>query len=146
MVALVEDFCGRSELVAEPAQGFDLRIIEDSRDFVIVTNERLDLVYANASAVELIDRSGANSVEDMFTDRSVPVVRENAIPAALRDGFWAGLARLRVDDRELAVSLHVTSHPILDGKLITIHARDLSDFIRMEQTRVRLAMHSRADV
>jgi hypothetical protein len=145
MVALVEDFFGSSELVAEPAHGFDLGILEDSRDFVVVTNERLDLVYANACADELIEQSGAYSVEEIFTDRSVPIVRETAIPAALRDGFWSGLARLRVGGQELAVSLHVTSHPILDGKLIIVHARDLSDFMRMEQTRVSLAMRSRVD-
>lgn len=143
-MTVAEEFFEGNGRIGQLVNGFDLGFLEHSSDFVVVTNEDLDLIYANDAADQLIEESTAVSVEDLLVQRFASVAREIAIPTAMRDGFWSGFARLKIGKLEVPFSLHITKLSSFGGGLAVIHGRDISGFAKIEQVRMRLALSSSA--
>ena len=124
-------------------------IIETSTDFVATASPQGQFRYFNRTARRLFglgddDDPCQHRIAQSHPTRSAQRVLEEGIPAAIRDGTWAGETEyLTRDGREIPHTQVITAHPGPDGAvaLLSIVARDISERKRNEellQARLRL--------
>jgi len=123
----------------EEAQARLVAILEATPDMVGIADPGQRPVYVNASGRRML---GVGADEDLsataVSDYYLPAERERistvAIPAAIRDGVWAGeSAFLARDGREVPVSQVIIAHKDVSGNLqyLSTIARDITE--RKEQ-------------
>ena len=130
---------------AEEAHVRMTRILEATTDLVSIITAEGQILFMNAAGRRML---GMESRElDFHFSRMHPewaneIVLKEAVPAAIRDGYWQGeTALLHSDGHEIPVSQVVLSHKRADGavEFLSSIMRDLSDRKREEITRIEWA-------
>lgn len=120
-------------------------ILEATSDFVAVYDETGASIYANAAARALIGYGGgmdAGNVLAGHPDWARDIVRDEAWPAAERDGIWQGeTAMLGQDGGEIPVSQVIIAHRDDGGRVqyFSTIARDIRDRKAYEHRIAHLA-------
>ncbi len=127
-------------------------VVEDSPDFVCITDILGRPLYFNRSVRELLgcregfERLESCRIDDLFVAESSRLVHDEGIPAALARGIWNGETGIRrADGSELPVSQIILAPRGEDGRprfLATV-CRDISDRKKVEQTLQTLALHEK---
>jgi diguanylate cyclase (GGDEF)-like protein/PAS domain S-box-containing protein len=147
IIAVVADLTDRRR--TEAAQQQLTEIIETTTDCVVITNVPGRGFYINQAGRRMLaiglneDVSGVN-LPDLYPAETRPVIINEAMPAAVRDGGWSGETVLASrDGREIPVSMVMIAHKGSEGhvEFFSIIARDISDQKRFQAQLVRLASH-----
>ncbi len=123
------------------------RILEATPDVVGITDLEGHVLYLNRAAREMTGlREDASvlskNISDLHPGWAYEIVRQEGIPAALRDGAWEGeTALLGSDGREIPVSQLILSHTRKDGTVDSLSTimRDISERKREEVARIEWA-------
>ena len=123
-----------------------VRILEATPDLVSFASAEGQVLFVNAAGRKML---GLGPDEPLFPHLSAAhpewaneIVLKEAVPAAIRDGYWQGeTAVLTRDGREIPVSQVLLSHVGADGKteFLSTIMRDLSDRKREEVARIEWA-------
>ncbi len=114
-------------------------ILESTSDFVSTSTPDARLTYMNSAGRRLLGlENGANMrnmrIQDTHPDWAFEIVRDEGVPAAIRDGIWTGdTAVLNSRGEEIPVSQVIMSHKSPEGEL-----EYLSTIIRDISTRKRI--------
>ncbi len=127
--------------LAEQARLRLVAILEATTDYVAMADPEGRLLYANGAARQLIGLAGDEELHDrslwkFFTPETAAGLREQAVPAALRDGAWSGETALQGRAGEVVpASLVILAHRSSDGALefLSMIARDVRERRRFEQ-------------
>jgi PAS domain S-box-containing protein len=125
---------------AEEARARLAAILEATPDYVSILDADGRRIYVNRAGRAMLGRGFDEDVSDMTIYDNRPqwardVIRNEAIPAALRDGFWAGeTALLSLDGREIPISAVLLAHRGPDGEVeyFSIIGRDITELKRAE--------------
>ncbi|MBI4013345.1 MAG: response regulator, partial [Candidatus Rokubacteria bacterium] len=128
---------------AEETQERLTTILETTSDFVAIGYADGRVAYYNRAARRMLGIGEDEDLEyiripDTQPDWANRIVREEGIPAAIRDGIWSGeTALLSRDGREIPVSQVIIVHKAPDGsvKYLSTIARDLTERKRAEATQ-----------
>lgn len=111
------------------------KVVEATSDFVVTTDTRGRLLYANGAMRRLLgipERAELRASSHSWLDAQI---LEVGIPAAVREGIWRGEASLTgARGRTVQVSAVITGHRSGDGRVqsVSIIARDITERKRME--------------
>ncbi|MGK2915134.1 MAG: EAL domain-containing protein [Porticoccaceae bacterium] len=130
----------------EAAQARMIAILEATTDFVVMTDANAKPVYINASGRSMLGLAVPEDVQttaiaDYVVARERNRLATEIIPAALRDGIWAGeTVMIARDGHEVPVSQVVIAHRDADGtaQYLSTIARDISQHRLQEQHIMRL--------
>ena len=127
-------------------------VVEQSSDFIGVCDPEGTPLYVNEAGLRLmglpdLDAACAVHFTEYFAERDRSIVRDKALPACERDGYWEGeLTFRRFDDgREFPVLYNIFPVTTAEGRTIgyATVTRDLTDNKRAEdalrETLTRLA-------
>lgn len=117
-------------------------ILEATSDFIASGNLDGSLNYLNSSARKIFgfaeDEDFANfTIPKTHPNWSYEIVRDQGIPAAIRDGVWVGeTAFLSHNKQEIPVSQLIIAHKSADGhvKMLSTVARDITQQKQIEAT------------
>lgn len=154
VMAIIRDISDRKR--AEAAQKRLIDILETTSDFVGTADMQGRALYINRAGRAMLGLKSNEDVTGIPISALHPewvqkIVREKAIPAAIREDIWQGeTAFLSRDGREIPVSQVIIVHKSADGtpEYISTVARDISDRKATEEKlkkKARLAAF-RADV
>ncbi len=138
-VAIKQDVTERER--AQDTQARLVAILEATTDYVGIADADGRTLYLNAGGRrmrgigEAEDVSGA-PVEDRHPEWALALLRDEAIPTAIRDGVWRGETAFRTrEGREIPVSQVILAHKGPDGtvRFLSTIARDLTDWKRAEE-------------
>jgi PAS domain S-box-containing protein len=131
---------------AEEAQVRMTRILEATTDLVSMTTAEGQMLFMNAAGRKMLGMEARESLDFHFShmhpEWANEIVLKEAVPSAIRDGYWKGeTALLHSDGHEIPVSQVVLSHKRADGavEFLSSIMRDLSDRKREEITRIEWA-------
>jgi len=131
---------------AEEAQARLTRILEATTDFVGMATIEGACFYLNKAGRKMLglteDEPLSLTISQAHPEWANEIVLKEAIPTAVRDGYWKGeTALLHRDGHEFPVSQVVLSHAGTDGtvEFISTIIRDLSDRKRAEIARIEWA-------
>ena len=132
---------------AEEAQARLTRILEATTDYVGLGTVDGRPLYINAAGRKMIGVEPEEALDFHVThshpDWANEILLKEAIPTAIRDGYWQGENAMRhhVTGREFPVSQVVLAHRDADGKVefLSTIVRDLSDRKREEIERIEWA-------
>ncbi|MGH7551625.1 MAG: PAS domain S-box protein, partial [Longimicrobiales bacterium] len=148
VIGLVEDITERK--VAEEAQRRLTAILENTPDFVGTADSVGRALYVNRGGREMSGISEEEAlrrvIPDFHPSWAAKLIMEQAIPAALRDGVWAGeSALLRSDGREIPVSQVILAHrgPKGEVEFLSTVIRDITERKRLEEAQRFLLEASR---
>ena len=141
---LVTDISERR--AAEDAQARYLRILEATTDFVGMATTDGQPFYINAAGRKMLG-IGPNEPLDFHLSKTHPawaneIIQSEAIPTAVRDGYWSGEnAMLHRDGHEFPISQVLVSHRRPDGtvEFLSTIIRDLSNRKREEIEHIEWA-------
>lgn len=136
----VEDITKRKQ--AEEERANLTAILEATSDIVATANVDQQLSYLNSAARKILgfgeDEDFANfTISNTHPDWAYEIIRNEGIPAAIRDGVWVGeTAFLSHDGRSIPVSQLLIAHKSPDGsvKLLSTIARDITEQKQIEAT------------
>jgi PAS domain S-box-containing protein len=136
---LIRDITRRKQ--AEEAQARFAAILEATTDFVGMADREERPLHLNRAGRKMLGRDEQGDLCDDSIFACHPewvqkILREEAIPAARRDGAWSGeTALLGPDGREIPVSQVVLAHKSAGGdvEFISTIARDITQRKRMEE-------------
>jgi PAS domain S-box-containing protein len=119
-------------------------ILKATSDFVGMGDPEGNALYVNRSGRRMIGLGEDEDVSrlripDFHPPESYALIREKALPAALRDGIWQGETELLGrDGRRIPVSQVIMAHRTPDGQLIYLSTimRDLTE-LRNAQEAIR---------
>ena len=125
----------------EEAQARLVAILEATTDLVGIADKQGHPIYLNASGRRMLGvGAGEDLAATVLSEYHVLAERERistmALPAAIRDGVWAGESTfLARDGREVPVSQVVIAHNDADGNLqyLSTIARDVTEQKRTEE-------------
>ncbi|MBD1803921.1 PAS domain S-box protein [Microcoleus sp. FACHB-SPT15] len=137
---VVEDISERK--LAEEERDKLIDILEAASDFIASSSVNQQVRYLNGAARKLFgfaqDENFTNfSISDAHPDWAFEIVRDEGIPAAVKDGFWLGEnAFLSHDGREIPISQLLIAHKRADGsvKMFSTIARDITQQKQVEAT------------
>ncbi|MFB8792187.1 MAG: PAS domain S-box protein [Potamolinea sp.] len=117
-------------------------ILEATSDFIASANLNGQLSYINSSGRKIFglteDEDCANfTIPKAHPNWAYEIVRDQGIPAAIRDGVWVGeTAFLRHNKQEIPVSQLIIAHKSADGsvKMLSTVARDITQQKQIEAT------------
>ncbi|HWI53447.1 MAG TPA: EAL domain-containing protein [Symbiobacteriaceae bacterium] len=141
---VAKDITQRRE--AEVAQARLAAVLEATTDFVTQTLPDGKVLYLNSAARTVVggaDRE-PRSVTDLFTPKSLALIRQVGMPTALRSGSWSGEAVWRSGTgAEIPVSQVILAHKGADGEVeyLSTIARDIGERKRFEAKLAHLAAH-----
>ncbi|MBI4928563.1 MAG: PAS domain-containing protein [Anaerolineae bacterium] len=125
------------------AEDFQVRlteIIESTPDVVATFRADLKLTYLNWAGRDLLglhtDHPARYDLQHFGPAWAIELIQREAIPAALRIGFWTGeAALLAADGSEVPVSLVVLAHPSSSAEVeyLSLVARDIREMRRMQR-------------
>ncbi|MGB5104764.1 MAG: GAF domain-containing protein, partial [Steroidobacteraceae bacterium] len=123
----------------EEAQARLVAILEATTDLVATADPGQHVAYANASGRRMLsvgadEDLSASMVSDFFAPAEREHILTEGIPAAIRDGVWAGeTVLLSSDGREIPVSQVIIAHKDAKGSVqyLSTIARDITE--RKEQ-------------
>lgn len=121
-------------------------VLEAATDFVASADMDGHLVYMNRAGRRVVGIEANADVSHLeitsfYAPEAQALIREQAIPVALREGVWSGEVDLiGHDGQEVPVSLLILAHRVPDGSatFISSIARDIGDRKRAEAERLRL--------
>lgn len=120
--------------IAEESRARLAATLEATSDFVAICDHKGQLVYVNTAARRLAGTAMANghgsSIFAMHPEWVHDFIRQDALPAAVRDGTWQGeSAVLAADGSEIPVSQVIISQRGADGRVqyYSTIARDISE-------------------
>lgn len=120
-----------------------ISIVESSSDFIGVTTIDGQAIYLNAAGMKLVELQNLEQVKsktmfDFFTPEDTNILREEILPATMRDGLWQGEFRLRNFQTGENIPIDFTLFTVKDPEtgepvgLATV-TRDISDRKRAEE-------------
>lgn len=123
------------------------RILEATPDIVGIADLEGNVLYLNRAARDIAGlREDASILSrrlgDLHPGWAYEIVKQEGIPAAIRDGAWEGeTALLASDGREIPVSQLILSHARKDGTVDSLSTimRDISERKREEVARIEWA-------
>ncbi len=127
-------------VVSEGTQARLLTILEQTTDYVAMADAEGRMLYLNPAGRELLGLGPDDDVSQrsLCQQCDPPVkakIRNEAIPAAIRDGVWAGETLLHDrDGRDIHVSQVIIAHRGADGEV-----ENLSTILRDTTEQVRTA-------
>mgnify|MGYP001109112358 FL=1 len=127
-------------VVSEGMQARLLAILEETTDYVAMTDATGNMLYLNPAGRALLGLGPTDDISGMkLCDNSDPAVRDRiwgeAVPTAIRDGLWTGESSLRDRaGREIHVSQVIIAHRGKDGQV-----ENLSTILRDTTEKVRTA-------
>jgi PAS domain S-box-containing protein len=131
---------------AEEAQVRMTRILEATTDLVSMITAEGQILFLNAAGRKMLGIEAREPLSSHFSQMhpewANEIVLKEAVPSAIRDGYWQGeTALLHKDGHEIPVSQVVLSHKRADGavEFLSSIIRDLSDRKREEITRIEWA-------
>lgn len=131
---------------AEDAQQRLTRILEATTDCVGMANAEGQAIYLNAAGRKMlglpIEGPLNLHLSALHPDWANEIVLKEAVPTAIREGYWRGeTALLHQDGHEFPVSQVILSHLGEDGRVefLSTIVRDLSDRKREEIARIEWA-------
>ena len=149
VIAMLQDVTERKE--AEETQRRLNDIIEATPDLVGIADLEHKIVYLNEAGRSLtgfgMDESTRISIDDFHPPNVARMVREQAIPAAMREGVWAGETQLKSRSGEIIpVSEVILAHKRHDGQVVYLSTvmRDITHRKRLELAQQFLLEVSRA--
>ncbi len=143
MSGIVVDINARKR--AEAEIGRLLRIIEATPDWVFTSEANGTVLYVNTAMLEGWGIPGevaawsGRSIEEFLTPTNARRLRDEAVPAALRDGIWQGEVALTMPTgQERPTALVVLAHrdEELDTAILSFILRDLSMQKQAEEKRM----------
>lgn len=152
-IGTITDITERKQ--AEKEQARLVAILEATTDFVGIASTDGESTYLNHAAIEMVgltpeDISRGLHIRDLCAPSHHKMQFEEALPTAIRDGFWSGESMVITrDGREIPISQVIIAHRGEDGTLeyLSTIARDISDRKRTEKTllHIRAAVDSTSD-
>lgn len=120
--------------------------LEATTDFVAITGPRGDLLYANAARCRVLglESGGGCTMFDGHTEWASAKLKNEAIPAAIREGTWSGeLSIIGQDGLEIPVSKVIIAHRGPEGEVqfLSTIARDISERKQLEHELAYRASH-----
>jgi twitching motility protein PilJ len=120
-----------------------ISIVESSSDFIGVAAIDGQAIYLNAAGMKLVELQNLEQVKsktmfDFFTPEDTNILREEILPATMRDGLWQGEFRLRNFQTGENIPIDFTLFTVKDPEtgepvgLATV-TRDISDRKRAEE-------------
>ncbi|XZN91146.1 MAG: PAS domain S-box protein [Microcoleus sp.] len=120
-----------------------ISIVESSSDFIGVAAIDGQAIYVNAAGMKLVELQNMEQVKsktmfDFFTPEDTKILREEILPATMRDGLWQGEFRLRNFQTDENIPIDFTLFTVKDPEtgepvgLATV-TRDISDRKRAEE-------------
>lgn len=128
-------------VLSEGMQARLLAILEETTDYVAMADVEGNMLYLNPAGRALLGLGPADDISRVkLCENSDPDVRDRiwseAIPAAIRDGLWAGESTLRDHaGRGLHASQVIIAHRGTDGQVENLSTilRDTTEKVRTEQ-------------
>ncbi len=116
-----------------------LAIIEATPDFVGTADPEGRPLFLNRAGIAMLGRESPESIFDLHPEWAARKVREEGIPAALRDGSWSGETAFLREGREIPLSQVIIAHKGSDDAVyLSTVARDISRIKEQEQRIGRL--------
>lgn len=123
-----------------------IAIIEATTDFVGITDQGGRVLYINNTGRELLGITadhdlGALNAADLQSPAARKLVREQGVPAAMRDGVWSGETDLLLPGgRTIPISQVIVAHKTAHGSVdfFATIARDISERKRAEEEKAAL--------
>ncbi|WP_341730922.1 PAS domain S-box protein [Microcoleus sp. EPA2] len=120
-----------------------ISIVESSSDFIGVAAIDGQAIYLNPAGMKLVELQNMEQVKsktmfDFFTPEDTNILREEILPATMRDGLWQGEFRLRNFQTGENIPIDFTLFTVKDPEtgepvgLATV-TRDISDRKRAEE-------------
>lgn len=138
-LALIADITARKEV--EDTRDRLAEILQATPDLVgIFTVDGIG-IYLNSAGrdmlgVEVDDMPSPFPVWEYHPEPDRTRMRDQVLPAAIRDGYWSGEVKFRArDGREIPVSMVIVAHRTADGRVdhLSTIARDLTDQKTLEE-------------
>jgi diguanylate cyclase (GGDEF)-like protein/PAS domain S-box-containing protein len=136
-VGILRDVSERKS--SEALQRQLLAIIEATPDFVATFTPTGEITYLNGGARALVGHSTADApaldIEQVYPPRAARILRDEALPHAMRTGLWQGeLVFKSQNTREIPVSQIILAHEDEHGTVthLSAVARDISDRKQLE--------------
>jgi PAS domain S-box-containing protein len=131
---------------AEEARARLAAILEATPDLVSITDVRGRRLYLNWAGRQMLGIGADEDVSNMTMfgcapERAQAMLRDEAIPTAIREGVWSGeLVLLSRDSREIPVSQVLLAQRRPDGTVeyLASIARDMTERKRVEEERLHL--------
>lgn len=116
-------------------------IIEATSDLISVMDTNGQMVYLNRAGREMLGFAETeviegNTITETHPPRVRPLIVNEAIPLAMRNGLWSGeTSLLRRDGQEIPVSQVIMAHKAPDStvEFLSTIARDISERKRVEE-------------
>ncbi|WP_406699601.1 HD domain-containing phosphohydrolase [Singulisphaera sp. Ch08] len=125
---------------AEKAQARMVAILDATTDFVGIADMKGRPLYVNEAGLRMVGLKAEDlphaTIADFHPDWVMELIRNESMPASIRDGVWSGeVALLRRDGSEFPVSMVSLAHkdPHGDVEFTSIIARDVTERNRTEQ-------------
>ena len=138
MTATLRDVTETAEAVRRTAML--AAVLENAPDFIGVASADRTAEFINRAGREMLGRTAAEiagvPVSSLHTEASNELLQSTGLPAALRDGRWAGETELlRADGTTVPVSQAVAVHRDGGGAVthISTICRDLTERVRAEE-------------
>ncbi len=116
-----------------------LDILENSRDFIGLTDITGNLKYLNKSGKTILNLTENVDVEKLklskfVSEESAKILTRVGIPISIKTGSWVGEVSFKTEDKEVPVSLLLLSHKNKIGEVefLSTVARDISDLKEMK--------------
>ncbi|MGI8670823.1 MAG: PAS domain S-box protein, partial [Aridibacter sp.] len=117
-----------------------LEILENSKDFIGLTDVDGSLKYLNKAGRNLLSLNSASDVSKLrlvncLTEESSKLLIKQGIPQAIKKDSWIGEVFLNKKYKEIPLSLLLLSHKNKFGNVefLSVVARDITDLKEMEQ-------------
>jgi len=131
----------QQRLLSESMQARLLAILEKTTDYIAMTDTAGTLLYLNPAGRALLGLQPSDDISSVrLCENSDAEVKDRiwneAIPAAIRNGLWAGKSTLRdLAGREIHTSQVIIAHRGDDGEIENLSTilRDITKQVRTEQ-------------